>query len=262
MKLLIQSSYSFQSHLAEISEILDQVTASPCKLINDNAAIYDISDNAFTISSKKDRYYDDSIICFQKNGDILLYDIFGNLHDKSYAWIINDLRKEINLDSIQSNEIIKIGDKFGIISKNNKIIVPFEYDYIQKTIHDGVYLVSERTFKDNYAYLIDIKNHTKWTKLFLIWGINPMIVFFFSGIIPRIFSMIQFQNPKIPTEQINLLEKFVYTHKKTKLGLNKIYFFSEKNWDGLSAAVHKMKVEFDTSVFRGFGLCTFILLVF
>ncbi|QDD13750.1 phosphoserine phosphatase SerB [Candidatus Methylopumilus rimovensis] len=45
MKLLIQSSYSFQSHLAEISEILDQVTASPSKLINDNAAIYDISDD-------------------------------------------------------------------------------------------------------------------------------------------------------------------------------------------------------------------------
>lgn len=55
-------------------------------------------------------------------------------------------------------------------------------------------------------YLIDIKNHTKWTKVFLIWGVNPMIVFFFSGIIPRIFSMIQFQNPKTPTEQINLLE--------------------------------------------------------
>ena len=45
MKLLIQSSYSFESHLAEISEILDQVTASPCKLINDNAAIYDIRDD-------------------------------------------------------------------------------------------------------------------------------------------------------------------------------------------------------------------------
>ena len=45
MKLLIQSSYSLQSHLAEISEILDQVTASPYKLINDNAAIYDIRDD-------------------------------------------------------------------------------------------------------------------------------------------------------------------------------------------------------------------------
>ena len=45
MKLLIQSSYSLQGHLAEISEILDQVTASPYKLINDNAVIYDIRDD-------------------------------------------------------------------------------------------------------------------------------------------------------------------------------------------------------------------------
>ena len=43
MKLLVQSSYSFQSHLAEISKILGQVVASPYKLINDNAVIYDIS---------------------------------------------------------------------------------------------------------------------------------------------------------------------------------------------------------------------------
>ena len=43
MKLLVQSSYSFQSHLAEISEILGQVVASPYKPINDNAVIYDIS---------------------------------------------------------------------------------------------------------------------------------------------------------------------------------------------------------------------------
>jgi len=43
MKLLVQSSYSFQSHLAEISEILGQVIASPYEIINDNAVIYDIS---------------------------------------------------------------------------------------------------------------------------------------------------------------------------------------------------------------------------
>jgi phosphoserine phosphatase len=43
MKLLVQSSYNFQSHLAEISEILGQVVASPYKLINENAVIYDIS---------------------------------------------------------------------------------------------------------------------------------------------------------------------------------------------------------------------------
>jgi phosphoserine phosphatase len=43
MKLLVQSSYSFQSHLTEISEILGQVVRSPHKLINENAVLYDIN---------------------------------------------------------------------------------------------------------------------------------------------------------------------------------------------------------------------------
>ena len=45
MKLLVQSSHSFQSHLAEISEILGQATDSPYQLINDNAAIYEIGED-------------------------------------------------------------------------------------------------------------------------------------------------------------------------------------------------------------------------
>jgi len=53
-------------------------------------------------------------------------------------------------------------------------------------------------------YIIDVINIKKWTKLFLIWGVNPMIVFFFSGIIPRILSSIKMQNPQIATEQISL----------------------------------------------------------
>jgi predicted acyltransferase len=53
-------------------------------------------------------------------------------------------------------------------------------------------------------YIIDIANYKKWTKLFLIWGVNPMIVFFFSGIIPRVMSYIKVQSPEIATEQINL----------------------------------------------------------
>lgn len=53
-------------------------------------------------------------------------------------------------------------------------------------------------------YIIDVSNHKKWTKLFLIWGVNPMIVFFFSGIIPRVLSSIKIQSPEIATEQINL----------------------------------------------------------
>lgn len=53
-------------------------------------------------------------------------------------------------------------------------------------------------------YIIDIANYKKWTTFFLIWGVNPMIVFFFSGIIPRVLSSIKIQNPEISTEQINL----------------------------------------------------------
>ncbi|MCV9932583.1 DUF5009 domain-containing protein [Flavobacterium sp. LS1R47] len=53
-------------------------------------------------------------------------------------------------------------------------------------------------------YIIDVANYKKWTKLFLIWGVNPMIVFFFSGIIPRVLSSIKVQNPEIATEEINL----------------------------------------------------------
>lgn len=53
-------------------------------------------------------------------------------------------------------------------------------------------------------YLIDIADYKKGTRLFLIWGVNPMIVFFLSQIIPQAMGMISLSNPKIPTEQTNL----------------------------------------------------------
>ncbi|MDD5149377.1 MAG: DUF5009 domain-containing protein [Flavobacterium sp.] len=59
-------------------------------------------------------------------------------------------------------------------------------------------------------YIIEIANYKKWTKLFLIWGVNPMIVFFFSGIIPRTLNAITVQNPENKTEQISL-QNYFYT---------------------------------------------------
>lgn len=53
-------------------------------------------------------------------------------------------------------------------------------------------------------YIIDMQGYKKWTKFFLIWGVNPMIVFFFSGIIPRVLSAIKLQNPEIGGEEISL----------------------------------------------------------
>ena len=55
-------------------------------------------------------------------------------------------------------------------------------------------------------YLIDVLDYKKGVKLFLIWGVNPMIVFFLSQILPQALSMISVQNPNIPTENINLLD--------------------------------------------------------
>ncbi|BDU27556.1 DUF5009 domain-containing protein [Flavobacterium sp. GSB-24] len=55
-------------------------------------------------------------------------------------------------------------------------------------------------------YIIDIAEYKKGFKLFVIWGVNPMIVFFASQIIPQALTMIRFQNPQNPQEQTNLLD--------------------------------------------------------
>jgi predicted acyltransferase len=60
-------------------------------------------------------------------------------------------------------------------------------------------------------FIIEISNYKKWTLFFIIWGVNPMIVFFFSGIIPRMLSSIKVQNPENITEQINL-HNYIYNY--------------------------------------------------
>ncbi|KAF2517317.1 acyltransferase family protein [Flavobacterium foetidum] len=54
-------------------------------------------------------------------------------------------------------------------------------------------------------YLIDIVDYRKAFRLFVIWGVNPMIVFFASQIIPQALVMIEFRNPHNSSEKINLL---------------------------------------------------------
>lgn len=54
-------------------------------------------------------------------------------------------------------------------------------------------------------YIIDIADHKKGFNPFLIWGVNPMIVFFSSQIIPQALVMIQFENPHKTGKEINLL---------------------------------------------------------
>jgi predicted acyltransferase len=44
-----------------------------------------------------------------------------------------------------------------------------------------------------------------------MWGVNPMIVFFLSGIIPRTLAMIQIEKPDTMGEKISI-QKYCYTY--------------------------------------------------
>jgi predicted acyltransferase len=52
-------------------------------------------------------------------------------------------------------------------------------------------------------YIIDIKGYKNWTTPVLVWGINPMIVFFLSGILPRVLSSIKVPNPEYAIRNLN-----------------------------------------------------------
>lgn len=58
-------------------------------------------------------------------------------------------------------------------------------------------------------YIIDIKLYNKWYTIILYWGVNPMIVFFFSGIIPNVMSSISIPNPNSPGETISS-QSYIY----------------------------------------------------
>ena len=45
-------------------------------------------------------------------------------------------------------------------------------------------------------FIIDVLGFDFWTKPFVIFGVNPMLVFFFSGIIPRVLNMIKIAQPE------------------------------------------------------------------
>lgn len=52
-------------------------------------------------------------------------------------------------------------------------------------------------------YIIDIKGYKNWTTPVLVWGVNPMIVFFLSGILPRVLSSIKVPNPEYAIRNLN-----------------------------------------------------------
>lgn len=59
-------------------------------------------------------------------------------------------------------------------------------------------------------YVIDVLGIAGWTKFFVIFGVNPMVVFFFSGIIPRVLSSITINYPNDPTRDPVGLQAYFY----------------------------------------------------
>jgi predicted acyltransferase len=61
-------------------------------------------------------------------------------------------------------------------------------------------------------FVIDVLEFDVWTKPFVIFGVNPMLVFFFSGIIPRVLNMIKIAQPE-NLEHPNVgLVSWLYSH--------------------------------------------------
>lgn len=61
-------------------------------------------------------------------------------------------------------------------------------------------------------WLIEVQNYKKWTSFFVIWGVNPMIVFFYSGIIPRAWGMIKVGVPGQKDQEVGIQEYFYNFH--------------------------------------------------
>lgn len=61
-------------------------------------------------------------------------------------------------------------------------------------------------------YMIDVKGYKGWTEFFVIFGVNPMVVFFFSGIIPRTMSAIKIYGDEDPSEPLGLQMYLYHYH--------------------------------------------------
>ncbi len=59
-------------------------------------------------------------------------------------------------------------------------------------------------------FIIDYKEIKGWIVPFLVFGVNPMVVFFFSGIIPRALSAIQVPNPADTAADPIGLQSYLY----------------------------------------------------
>jgi predicted acyltransferase len=125
--------------------------------------------------------------------------------------IIGMLMGQLLTQPLPKLEIVKKLSGIGLILVILGLIWSFIYP-INKSLWSSSYVLYTSglaTLSLTFLYyIIEIANYKKWTKLFLIWGVNPMIVFFFSGIIPRVLTMIKVNHPELPGEPLGFQSYF------------------------------------------------------
>jgi len=86
-------------------------------------------------------------------------------------------------------------------------------------------------------FVIDVLEFDIWTKPFVIFGVNPMLVFFFSGIIPRVLNMIKIAQPGNLENPEAGLVAWLYSHLITP-------FFTEPKNASLAGALTYLVIWF------------------
>ncbi|MCE7067760.1 acyltransferase family protein [Dyadobacter sp. CY326] len=62
-------------------------------------------------------------------------------------------------------------------------------------------------------FIIDVKGYAGWTIFWVIFGVNPMVVFFFSGMIFRVLNAIKVDNPADPASGQMELVPYLYKYQ-------------------------------------------------
>ena len=77
--------------------------------------------------------------------------------------------------------------------------------------------------------IIEQRNIKKWTSIFVIFGVNPMLIFFYSGIIPRALNMIKIPVAGDPEHTEFGLISYVYRQAIQP-------YFTDLRWASLAGA--------------------------
>lgn len=121
------------------------------------------------------------------------------------TWLVSSISKERKAMGLLAGAIagIVVGLLWNVVFPINKALWTSSYVLYAAGIALFVLAV--------LYYFIDVKGYKGWTEFYVIFGINPMVVFFFSGIIPRTMSAIQIGGGSDASEPLGL-QQYLYQY--------------------------------------------------